>query len=195
VPQRRHVINAVDGLVVTDASKTLAEIQRQFVSCVDPSNMANAFRIARRTAERVRQPLTTFMMRTALERIEARGQPRRLFIYLDDSLAIKDPDTRCPEGVDWHYDHAAKRRRRHRIQNALSYLECHIVAGHWSFIFAVRPYLRQNTIRRINRHRPPERRPRYVCKYRLARQILEAWRGHALFLATHRPMEAPRCLW
>jgi hypothetical protein len=176
VPQRRHVINVADGLLVTDASKTLAEIQRQFVNCVDPSNIADTFRIAPWTAEDVRQPLTSFMMRTALARIESRGQPHRLLIHLDDSLAIKDPDTRCPEGVDWHYDHAAKRRRRHRIQNALCYLDCNIVAGDWNFTFAVQPYLREKTVRRINRHRPPEQRLRFVSKYRLARRILETCR-------------------
>ena len=31
-PQLRHVTNVADGLLVTDAPKTLAEIQRQFVS-------------------------------------------------------------------------------------------------------------------------------------------------------------------
>jgi hypothetical protein len=175
-PQLRHVTNVADGLLVIDASKTLAEIQRQFVSCVDPSNIADTFRIAPWTAEDVRQPLTRFMMRTALERIESRGQPRRLLIHLDDSLAIKDPDTRRLEGVDGHYDHAARRRRRHRIQNALAYLSCNIVAGDWDFTFAVQPCLRRKTVCRINRHRLLERRLRYISKYRLVRQILETCR-------------------
>ena len=51
VPQRRHVTNVADGLLVTDAPKTLAEIQRQFVSCVDASNIADTFRIAPWSAE------------------------------------------------------------------------------------------------------------------------------------------------
>ncbi len=173
-PQRRHVTNVADGLLVTDAPKTLAEIQRQFVSYVDPSNIADTFRIAPWTAEDIRQPLAAFLMQTALERLGQQGQPRRLLINLDDSLAIKDPDTRCLQGVDWHYDHAAKRRARRRCQNALAYLGCNIVAGDWSFTFAIRPYLRQRTVRRINRRRPPDQRLRFVSKYRLARQILEA---------------------
>jgi len=35
-----------------------------------------------------------------LERLERRGERRRLLINLDDSLAIKDPDTRHLQGVD-----------------------------------------------------------------------------------------------
>jgi hypothetical protein len=112
-------------------------------------------------------------MQTALERLERQGQPRRLLINLDDSLAIKDPDTRYLQGVDWHYYHAHNRKKRYRTQNGLAYLACNIVAGDWNFTFTVRPYLRKRTVRRINRHRPPERRVRFICKYRLARQILE----------------------
>jgi len=176
MPQRRHVVNVADALLVTDTPKTLAEIQRQFVYCTDPSNIADTFRIAPWTAEDIRQPLTTFLMRTALKRLELQGQPLRLLINLDDSLAIKDPATRSLQGVDWHYDHAAKRRRRHRSQNALAYLLCHIVAGDWAFTFAIQPYLREATVRRINRHRSPDQRLHFACKYRLARQILETCR-------------------
>jgi len=172
-PQLRHVTNVADGLLVTDAPKTLAEIQRQFVSYVDPSNIADTFRIAPWTAADIRAPLANVLMQTALERLARQGQRRRLLINLDDSLAIKDPATRCLQGVDWHYYHAHNRKKRYRIQNGLAYLVCNIVAGDWNFTFAVRPYLRQRTVRRINRHRPPERRVRFICKYRLARQILE----------------------
>jgi len=176
IPQRRHVINVADGLLVTDARKTLAEIQRQFVSCVDPSNMADTFRIAPWTAADVRTPLTTLLMRTALERLERQRHPRRLLINLDDSLAIKDPHTRCLQGVDWHYDHAARRRKRHRYQKALAYLGCNVIAGDWNFTFAIQPYLRAKTVRRINRSRPSEQRLHFVSKYRLARRFLEACR-------------------
>lgn len=172
-PQRRHVLNVADGLLVSDAPKTLAEIQRQFVSYVDPSNIADTFRIAPWTAQAIGRPLEALLMRTALTRLERKGQPRRLLINLDDSLAIKDPDTRCLQGVDWHYDHAHKRKKRTRLQNGLAYLACNIVAGDWNFTCAIRPYLRRHTVRRINRPRQPEKRLRFVCKYRLARQILE----------------------
>jgi hypothetical protein len=173
-PQLRHLIHVADGLLVTDAPKTLAEIQRQFVSYVDPSNIADTFRIAPWSAEDVRGPLTTLLMRTALQRLQQQGQPLRLLVNLDDSLAIKDPDTHCLQGVDWHYDHAAKRRKRAPCQNALAYLSCNIIAGDWSFTFAIRPYLRARTVRRLNRHRLPQQRLRFVSKYRLARQILAA---------------------
>lgn len=86
-PQLRHITN-------------VAEIQRQFVSYVDPSNVADTFRIAPWTADDIHKPLASFLIQTALERMERLGQPRRLLVNLDDSLAIKDPATHCLQGVD-----------------------------------------------------------------------------------------------
>jgi hypothetical protein len=175
-PQLRHITNVADGLLVTDASKTLAEIQRQFVSYVDPSNIADTFRIAPWSAEDIREPLAGLLIQTALAQLERLGQRRMLLINLDDSLAIKDPNTHCLQGVDWHYYHSHPQKKRFRYQNGLAYLACHIVAGNRGFTFAVRPYLRRQTVHRINRRRPPQRRVRFICKYRLARQILEECR-------------------
>jgi len=45
-PQLRHVCNMADALLVCERHKTLAELQRQFVECVDVSNMADTLRIA-----------------------------------------------------------------------------------------------------------------------------------------------------
>ncbi len=172
-PQRRHVINVADGLLVTEARKTLAEIQRQFVTCVHPSNIADTFRIAPWTADDIRGPLATVLMQTALQRLRQRDQPLRLLINLDDSLAIKDPGTCHLQGVDWHYDHTAKRRQRAAYQNALAYLACNVIAGDWNFTLAIRPYLRATTVRHLNRQRSPDERLHFVSKYRLARQMLE----------------------
>ena len=173
VPQLRHVTNVVDGLLVTTAPKTLAEIWRQFVVCVDPSNIADTFRIGPWTAQDIRRPLGRMLMQIGLERLRCRQEPLCILINIDDSLAIKDPDTRHLQGVDFHYYHPHRRKKRNRIQNGLAYLICNIVVGSWNFTFAVRPYLRRETVHRINRRRPGQRRLRFVSKYRIARQILE----------------------
>jgi len=175
-PQLRHLTHVADGLLVTDARKTLAEIQRQFVTCVHPSNIADTFRIAPWTADDIRGPLTTVLMQTALQRLRQRGQPLRLLINLDDSLAIKDPATSHLQGVAWHFDHTAKRRQRAASQNALAYLGCNVIAGDWNFTLALRPYLRAATVRHLNRERSPDERLHFVSKYRLARQMLELCR-------------------
>ena len=81
-PQLRHVINVADGLLVTDGCKTIAEIHRQFVSCVDPSNIADTFRIAPWLAKDVRVSLNKTLIQIALNRLEEQDQPRCLLINI-----------------------------------------------------------------------------------------------------------------
>jgi hypothetical protein len=45
-PQRRHILNVADALLVCESRKTLAALQRQLVEAVDPSNLADSFRIS-----------------------------------------------------------------------------------------------------------------------------------------------------
>lgn len=45
-PQRRHILNMADALLVCEDTKTLAALQRQFVEAPDASNMADFLRIS-----------------------------------------------------------------------------------------------------------------------------------------------------
>ncbi len=50
-PQRQHVLNVVDGLIVSEGSKTLSALCRLFVDAPDPKAVADAFRESPWTAE------------------------------------------------------------------------------------------------------------------------------------------------
>ncbi|MBI4495057.1 MAG: transposase, partial [Chloroflexi bacterium] len=56
----------------------------------------------------------------------------------------------------------------------MSYLDCTVQIGTITFTYAVQPYLRASTVRRLNRHRPKEQRLRFVSKTRLAQQLLQS---------------------
>lgn len=173
-PQQRHVLNVADALLVCESRKTLAALQRQFVEAVDPSNMADCFRISPWTANDLRQPLGRFLVRWAIEQAQATQAPKVIQVSLDDSIAAKHKQTRHLEPVDWHYDHVESTPKRPRYKNGLTYLVCTVAVGHVLVTFQVRLYLRACTVRRINRGRPPEQRIRFISKNRLARQILQA---------------------
>lgn len=49
--------------------------------------------------------------------------------------------------------------------------------GRYSYVFTWRLYLRERTVRRLNREQPPGRRLRFKSKYRLAREMLEELRA------------------
>jgi hypothetical protein len=117
--------------------------------------------------------VATEAVRTALAHLDTLSEPRFLLVNIDDSLAIKDPDTRHLDGVDWHYDHAASRRKRARCQNAMCSIGVTLVAGDHSFTFDVQPYLNKKTVRRLNHNRQGKKRLHFASKYRLTRSILE----------------------
>lgn len=175
-PQQRHVINVADALLVCESRKTLAALQRQFVEAVDPSNMADFFRISPWVAEDLRRPLGTFMVGWAIQQAEATGAPKVIHVSLDDSIGAKHKNTHHIEAVDWHYDHIESTKNRPRYKNGLVYLVCTVAVGKVLVTFDLRLYLRARTVRRINRHRPRERRIPFSSKNRLARRILEALR-------------------
>jgi len=172
-PQLRHVRNLADALLVCDSDKTLAELQRQFVECVDASNMADTLRIAPWTAQDLRQPVGARLVREAVMCAQQAGPLDYLCVSLDDSIARKHKHTRHLEPVDWHFDHVESTPYKPRHANGLAYLGCNVWIGQWAVTFDVRMYLREKTVRRINRQRQPTARVGFLSKNHLARHILQ----------------------
>ncbi|MDQ5853980.1 MAG: transposase [Chloroflexota bacterium] len=175
-PQRRHILNLADALLVCEARKTLAALRRQFVTAPDVSNMADCLRISPWTAANLRQAVGAWMVRWAIQQADQTDAPKVIYINLDDSIAAKHKHTRHIEGVDWHYDHIASTKHRPHYKNGLTYLVCTVAVGTITVTFDLRLYLRASTVRRINRRRVPAQRLHFVSKLRLARRMLEALR-------------------
>ena len=172
-PQRRHILNLADALLVCEDSKTLAALQRQFVTAPDASNMADFLRISPWRAADVRAALRRCQVAWLLGEVARRGLPQVLYINLDDSLGEKHKDTRHLEPVDWHYDHTESTRRTPRYKNGICYLVCTLQVGALVATVDLRLYLRERTVRRINRRRARTHRILFASKYRLARQMLD----------------------
>src|SRR3954454_2133533 len=173
-PQRDHLLHLVDSLLVCEQRKTLAALQRQFLDATDPSNWADCLRISPWSAADVRDALRRRQVAWLLELARARNLPEVLYVNLDDSLGKKDKHTAHIEPVDWFHDHNESTPSRPRYHKAFCYLECTVRAGDLTATVDLRLYLRDKTVRRLNRHRPPERRLHFRSKFRLARDILES---------------------
>jgi DDE superfamily endonuclease len=173
-PQAEHLLNLVDGLLVCDEPKTLAALQRQFLDTTDPSNWADFLRISPWSAAEARDALRRHQVTWLLELAQARGLPKVLYVNLDDSLGKKDKHTAHIEPVDWFHDHNESTPRQPRYHKAFCYLECTLRVGDLTATADLRLYLRDKTVRRLNRHRPPEHRVHFRSKFHLARDILEA---------------------
>jgi hypothetical protein len=175
-PQLRHVLNLADALLVCDSDKTLAALQRQFVECVDASNIADTLRIAPWRAADLRQPVGQFLLREALAHAQRAGTLSAIYVSLDDSISRKHKHTHHIEPVDWHFDHVESTPYKPRHTNGLAYLDCNVWIGGFAITFDVRMYLREKTVRRINRQRLPGERIGFLSKMHLARLMLQALR-------------------
>lgn len=171
-PQRQHVLNLADGLLVCEDTKTLAALQRQFLDAPDPSNMADFLRISPWSADSVRQALRRFQVDWLVKHAQQCGLPKVLYVNIDDSLGQKAKTTRHIEPVDWFHDHNESTRRQPRYKNAFCYLECTLGVGTLVATIDLRLYLRAKTVRRLNRHRAEGDRLPFRSKNRLARDIL-----------------------
>lgn len=175
-PQHRHMLNMADALLVCEDEKTLAALQRQFVEAPDASNMADFLRISPWEANDVRAALRAHQVTWLISEAERTGAPKIMYINIDDSLGEKDKGTRHLEPVDWHFDHSESTKSKPRFKNSFCYVVCTLRVGQNVATVDLQLYLRERTVRRLNRKRSKEERIPFRSKYRIARQILEALR-------------------
>ena len=175
-PQRQHILNMADVLLVCEDKKTLATLQRQFIEAPDASNMADFLRISPWRADEVRAALRADQVAWIIAQAEHAGVPRVMYINIDDSLGEKDKDTRHLEPVDWFHDHSESTKNKPRYKNSFCYLECTLRIGKVVVTVDLQLYLRATTVRRLNRRRSPEQRIPFRSKTSIARSMLEALR-------------------
>jgi hypothetical protein len=145
-PQLRHVERLADLLVVAPRRKTLAQLAALERDGVDPSNLADFFRISPWDPDDLRLPLLALILRYLKTHNPGPGLPP--YLTVDDSLAPKDKGTRKLQSVDWHFDH-----NQGRTVRGGSHVVLRIHWGKDHFPLLWRLYLRAATVRRRNRRR------------------------------------------
>jgi Transposase DDE domain len=172
-PQWQHVLRLADALIVSEARhKTIAGIYRLIVDAPDPSNGADTLRISPWTAEDLRAPLRDFIVRDLVAYAQ-QGDHGTLYVSLDDSLGAKDKGTRHLEAVEYHHDHTKSQgKKKPYYTNGAVHIEVRLELGARSYAYDWRLYLREKTVRRLNRQRAPEQRLRFRKKTSLAQDML-----------------------
>jgi len=163
-PQRQHILNLADALLVCEDEKTLAALQRQYIAAPDASNIADFLRISPWKAEDIRSAVHINQENWAVAQAVRLGLPKVLYINIDDSLGEKDPDTRHLEPVDWFHDHSESNNNWPVFKNAFCYLVCTLRIGKSVTTVDLRLYLRAKTVRRLNRHRKPGRASPFAAR-------------------------------
>jgi hypothetical protein len=167
LPQTRHLQALADAICVAPNRKTLARLHGLIVDAPDVSNCADFLRQSPWDEQDLRQPLTAFIVRDLL-RDHDPARTLTVFVTFDDCTSPKDKGTRRLQGVDWTFDHT-----RHQTCKGAVHVAGRLHVGERSYTFSWRPYLRAQTIRRLNRQRPKKRRLVFKSKLQLAQEMLE----------------------
>jgi len=114
-PQRQHILNMADALLVCEDQKTLSALQRQFIEAPDASNMADFLRISPWQADDVRVALRANQVTWATAHAEHTGAPKVIYINIDDSY---------PSGAGGL---VPRSQREH--QNQTPFQECLLLSG------------------------------------------------------------------
>ncbi|MBO0800263.1 MAG: transposase [Blastocatellia bacterium] len=172
-PQRAHLRELCDAIIVCETEHTIAALQRLFVETTDPSNWADFLRISPWQPDAVRADLLKSQIDWALEQGQKSSQAKEIYLNFDDSLGQKDDATWRLDVVDWHHDHTSSTPGQPRYKNAFCYLACTMCVGDLMVTLDVRLYLRARTVRAVNRKRAPDERIRFRSKNTILRQMLQ----------------------
>ena len=83
LPQRQHLLEMTDALLVTEDRKTLAALQRQFLDTSDPANWADFLRISPWSADLLRDKVDEFACVDSLARWRRNASEQGDFIAVD----------------------------------------------------------------------------------------------------------------
>lgn len=172
-PQFDHVVRMTDALITTDMRhKTIASLYRTIVDAPDPSNGADHLRISPWSATGIRAGTREFVINEIVAE-SAITSDRTLYVVIDDSLGEKDKQTRHMEAVEFHHDHTKSQGKKQVYTNGTVHIEVRLQLGRMEYVFDWHLYLREKTVRKLNRGRKKENRIRFRKKTTLALALLK----------------------
>ncbi len=171
-PQYRHVLHLADTVIVCEQPhKTLTTLYDLLVDAPHPSNAADCLRISPWQADDLREPLREFTIGDLMQ-WEGLLENEALWVSIDDSLTAKDKGTTCLQAVDWHHDHTQSTGKKQAYTNGTQHVEVRLQLGNQAYVYDWGLYMREKTVRRLNRKRTKEQRLSFRSKYRIVRAIL-----------------------
>lgn len=137
----------MEGLLMCEATKTLSAINRLLLEPAHPSSIADFFTYSPWENEDIRGQAQKVLIKWVVEEQQGFLFRPRIIISIDDSLCSKPKESKHFEPVDWHFDAKEGRSYGHGV----SFITLHIECGSRSTPINWRIYLKEKTIRRLNR--------------------------------------------
>ncbi len=157
----------MEGLIGLDSTRSAAAINRLVGEPTDSSALSDFLTYSPWSEAEVRDGALRYMVPWITRAHLPEDIP--VLISIDDSLAKKPKESKHFEGVEWHFEANGERRYGH----GFVFVDCHMQYGRRSAPINFRPYLREKTVRRINRTREKEWRVKFKTKYELSADMLE----------------------
>lgn len=175
-PQRRHLLQVLDGLLMCNGRKTISNIYRQHASQPDPKTGADFFRESPWDEVGMGRQRKQKLMVQLLGIGQKLGLGKVIKISIDDSLGKKGKATKHLDAVDIQHNHSESSGKKQVYSNGYVYVAVHVHFGPFGFTFDLRLYLRAGTVRRLNRERQKSNsglaRLSYRSKYALVHEML-----------------------
>ncbi len=162
-PQFRHFVNLVDALLVWEGRKTVSRLTRCLWQGRTVYSVCDFVRRSPWQSAAVSQRLRCSLLTWALLRDPA----AEIWVSVDDTNAPKHKDSQALEGAGWHYNHTTGRSTYGYVLVTL-----HVTVGRCSLAIAFRVYLRDETVRKLNRGRPRDQRLVFASKLDLVQDML-----------------------
>lgn len=162
LPQLRHLVRFMEGTLALEGERTLAKITRLNIDSRHPASLADFFTCSPWKDELFDNALIRNNVRWVMSGRRAGVEP--IIISIDDSNTAKPAGSKHFEPVDWFHDEKGYR-------HALSFVSAHIRCGQRSMPVDFEIYLKNKTVRKMNRGR--KQKIRFRSKFELAMQLLE----------------------
>jgi hypothetical protein len=179
-PQMRHVSQFMDALLACEGTKTIAKLNRLILDATDQSAFTDFFTYSPWSNEDLRKQVQRCLINWVAAENKAAFLKKPIYISIDDSKNEKPKASLHFEVTDWFFNTAEGRGYFYGV----SFINVHLSCGQRSTPVTLRLYLRQSTVRRINRHRGKNRRLPFKSKYTIAKEILAE-------LAPYLPNDVP----
>lgn len=172
-PQRQHMTNFIETLLACEGTKTIAKLNRLLLNPTDQSAFTDFFTYSPWDNDQFRQEMRRGLVAWVLGDNQFAFQPEPLFIKIDDSKTSKPKTSLHFEVTDWYFNTDEGRGFGYGVV----FITVHISCGKRSTPITLELYLREKTVRRLNRHRQKGQRVPFRTKFTIVKQILQQLAG------------------
>jgi len=167
-PQLAHAIGFMDAVLTLEGRLSLARVNNVLGQPTDQSALSDFFTYSPWEETSVRQAAQRSLIDWILSGKPNSSDNLPILLSVDDSLAKKPKTSHHFEPVEWHFDANGGGRYGH----GLVFLTLHMEYANRSAPINWRLYIREKTVRRLNRKRGDERRLAFKTKLTLAQEML-----------------------